>query len=62
MERHPVEDAQSPQVAEIVDAEIARRAVDRPSLSEQVLGEQASVLARNAEDQSGSMNGTPRTD
>jgi hypothetical protein len=52
--------AQSPQVAEIVDAEIARGAVDRPSLREQVLGEQASVLTRDAEDESGSINETPR--
>jgi hypothetical protein len=57
MERYPVEDAQLPQVAEIVDAEIARGAVDRPSLAEQVLGEQAFLLTRNAEDESGMANG-----
>jgi hypothetical protein len=60
MERHPVEDAEARQIAEIVDAEIARGSVDRPPLGEQVLGEQASVLARDAEDESGIADGPPR--
>jgi hypothetical protein len=51
MQRHPVTDAEPREIAEVVQRGIARGAVNGPALAQQMLRQQAAVLARNAEDE-----------